>query len=79
MKNIRIHQLVKVLRWASMSRNHFSMKSLSARIVVSGKTVPILPEECAEGTFDDISFDDFYRSLQYTKSKFDSIEADSLT
>lgn len=36
-------------------------------------------QECAEGTFDDISFDDFYRSLQYTKASLIRIEADSLT
>ncbi|MFS0925764.1 carboxypeptidase M32 [Enterococcus durans] len=36
-------------------------------------------QECAEGTFDDISFDDFYRSLKKTQSSLIRIEADSLT
>ncbi|MGM9903971.1 MAG: carboxypeptidase M32 [Enterococcus sp.] len=36
-------------------------------------------QECAEGTFDDVSFDDFYRSLKHTKSSLVRIEADSLT
>ncbi|WP_251844477.1 carboxypeptidase M32 [Enterococcus durans] len=36
-------------------------------------------QECAEGTFDDISFDDFYRSLKKIQSSLIRIEADSLT
>ena len=36
-------------------------------------------QKCAEGTFDDISFDDFYRSLKKTQSSLIRIEADSLT
>ena len=36
-------------------------------------------QECAEGTFDDIPFDKFYRSLNHTKSSLVRIEADSLT
>ncbi|MBM1152064.1 carboxypeptidase M32 [Enterococcus durans] len=36
-------------------------------------------QECAEGTFYDISFDDFYRSLKKIQSSLIRIEADSLT
>ncbi|KAF1301482.1 carboxypeptidase M32 [Enterococcus saccharolyticus] len=36
-------------------------------------------QECAEGTFDDISFDEFYRALKYTQASLIRIEADSLT
>lgn len=36
-------------------------------------------KECAEGTFDDISFDAFYASLKETKASLVRIEADSLT
>lgn len=36
-------------------------------------------QECAEGTFDDISFDAFYDSLKRTKASLIRIEADSLT
>ncbi len=36
-------------------------------------------QACAEGTFDDISFDDFYRSLKQTQASLIRIEADSLT
>lgn len=36
-------------------------------------------KECAEGTFDDIAFDDFYRSLKFTQPSLIRIEADSLT
>jgi carboxypeptidase Taq len=36
-------------------------------------------QECAEGTFDDISFDEFYKALKRTQASFIRIEADSLT
>lgn len=36
-------------------------------------------QECAEGTFDDIAFDDFYRSLKKSQASLIRIEADSLT
>ncbi|EPH95493.1 carboxypeptidase Taq metallopeptidase [Enterococcus faecalis 13-SD-W-01] len=36
-------------------------------------------QECTAGTFDDISFEDFYRSLNHTKSTLIRIDADSLT
>ena len=36
-------------------------------------------QECAQGTFDDISFVDSYRSLKQTKASLIRIEADSLT
>ncbi|OJG83891.1 thermostable carboxypeptidase 1 [Enterococcus ratti] len=36
-------------------------------------------QECAQGTFDDISFPIFYRSLNQTKASLIRIEADSLT
>lgn len=36
-------------------------------------------QECTEGTFDDIAFEDFYRSLKKTKATLIRIEADSLT
>lgn len=36
-------------------------------------------QECAEGTFDDISFDEFYDGLKKTQASFVRIEADSLT
>lgn len=36
-------------------------------------------KECVEGTFDDISFEDFYASLKETKASLIRIEADSLT
>ncbi|MGL9821520.1 carboxypeptidase Taq metallopeptidase [Enterococcus sp. DIV1421a] len=36
-------------------------------------------QQCAEGTFDDISFTDFYRSLKQTQASLIRIEADSLT
>lgn len=36
-------------------------------------------KECAEGTFDDINFEDFYRGLKRTKASLIRIEADSLT
>lgn len=36
-------------------------------------------QECAEGTFDDVSFDDFYASLKRTQASLIRIEADSLT
>ncbi|MGF1995266.1 carboxypeptidase M32 [Enterococcus casseliflavus] len=36
-------------------------------------------QECAEGTFDDVSFDTFYDSLKHSKASLIRIEADSLT
>lgn len=36
-------------------------------------------QECAEGTFADISFEDFYRSLKKSQASLVRIEADSLT
>ncbi|KAF1302471.1 MULTISPECIES: carboxypeptidase M32 [Enterococcus] len=36
-------------------------------------------QECAEGTFDDVSFDAFYDSLKRTRASLIRIEADSLT
>jgi carboxypeptidase Taq len=36
-------------------------------------------KECAQGTFDDIEFDEFYASLKETKASLIRIEADSLT
>jgi len=36
-------------------------------------------QECAQGTFDDISFEDFYASLKQTQASLIRIEADSLT
>lgn len=36
-------------------------------------------QECAQGTFDDIPFPTFYRSLNQTKASLIRIEADSLT
>ncbi len=36
-------------------------------------------QECAEGTFADISFDEFYRALKRTQASLVRIEADSLT
>ncbi|MFV0557627.1 MAG: carboxypeptidase M32 [Enterococcus sp.] len=36
-------------------------------------------KECTQGTFDDISFDDFYAALKFTKASLIRIEADSLT
>lgn len=36
-------------------------------------------KECAQGTFDDISFNEFYASLKETKASLIRIEADSLT
>ncbi|MXS28102.1 carboxypeptidase M32, partial [Enterococcus gallinarum] len=36
-------------------------------------------QECAEGTFDDISFEDFYASLKETKASLIRIDSDSLT
>lgn len=42
------------------------------------KQFPFL-KECAPGTFDDISFDDFYDSLKKTQASLIRIESDSLT
>ncbi|MGX7328340.1 carboxypeptidase M32 [Enterococcus bulliens] len=36
-------------------------------------------QKCTEGTFDDVSFDDFYAALKKTKASLVRIEADSLT
>ncbi|EIT2193242.1 carboxypeptidase [Enterococcus faecalis] len=36
-------------------------------------------QECAEGTFDDIAFEDFYASLKETKASLIRIDSDSLT
>lgn len=36
-------------------------------------------QECAESTFDDVSFDTFYDSLKHSKASLIRIEADSLT
>lgn len=36
-------------------------------------------KECAEGTFDDIEFETFYRGLKHSKASLIRIEADSLT
>lgn len=36
-------------------------------------------QECAEGTFDDITFEDFYASLKETKASLIRIDSDSLT
>lgn len=36
-------------------------------------------QECAEGTFDDISFDDFYDSLKKTQASLIRVDADTLT
>lgn len=36
-------------------------------------------QECAEGTFDDVAFEDFYRALKNTKASLIRIEADGLT
>lgn len=36
-------------------------------------------QECAEGTFDDLEFDDFYKGLKRTQASLIRIEADTLT
>jgi Zn-dependent carboxypeptidase len=36
-------------------------------------------QECTEGTFDDVMFEDFYRGLKHTQASLIRIEADTLT
>ena len=54
------------------------MKLLLVATGLLAKTIPVF-QECAEGTFDDIAFEDFYASLKETKASLIRIDSDSLT
>ena len=54
------------------------MKLLLVATGLLAKQYPFF-QECAEGTFDDIAFEDFYASLKETKASLIRIDSDSLT
>lgn len=60
------------------SQSLFNELVIGSRKSFWQKQYPFL-QECAQGTFDDIPFTDFYASLKQTQASLIRIEADSLT
>lgn len=60
------------------SQSLFNELVIGSRKSFWQKQYPYL-QKCAQGTFDDISFEDFYASLKQTQASLIRIEADSLT
>ncbi len=63
--------------WESTNPNRCLMKSLSAATVFLGKAIPFF-QECAKGTFDDVSLT-LSMTPKALKASLIRIEADSLT
>ena len=76
------YELTPVHEGASMGIHE--SQSLFNELIIGGnrnfweKQYPFF-KECAEGAFDDIDFETFYRGLKHSKSSLIRIEADSLT
>ena len=68
MKNLKERRSTKEHPWESMNRNLYSMRSLSVAIVIFGRNNSPYFQECAEGTFDDVSFETFYNALKFTQA-----------
>lgn len=60
------------------SQSLFNELVIGSRKSFWQKQYPYL-QKCVKGTFDDVSFEDFYASLKQTQSSLIRIEADSLT